>query len=187
MRSRHVSQEYRLQHCPVLRDGLRGGTFLRTTTISKAAFECVLGAFLGSILLRISNASLVSGDCGVTGCRPGRGHGQCLYSGMACPDRSFTAVRWPSSDPVAISPALAQALPVAEAAAATFPGVPPAAIPAVKADWAAAHASELPPVARQPLSAASFHFSGVPKVAVTMPLFLLRGSDHFGQHVARAP
>ena len=62
----------------------------------------------------------------------------------------FVAVRWPSSDPVAISPALAQALPVAEAAAATFPGVPPAAIPAVKADWAAAYASELPPVARQP-------------------------------------
>ena len=44
-----------------------------------------------------------------------------FYSGMACPDRSFTAVRWPSSDPVAISPALAQALPAAEAAAATFP------------------------------------------------------------------
>ena len=110
-----------------------------------------------------------------------------FYSGMACPDRSFTVVRWPSSDPVAISPALAQALPVAEAAAATFPGVPPAAIPAVKAVWAAAHASELLPAALQPFSAASFHFSGVSKVAFSMPLFLLRGSDHFGQHVARAP
>ena len=76
---------------------------------------------------------------------------------------------------------MAQALPVAEAAAATFPGVPPAAMPAVKADWAAANASELPPVARQPFSAASFHFSGVPKV------FSLCGSDHLGQRVARAP
>ena len=90
------------------------------------------------------------------------------------------AVLWPSSDPVAISPALAQALPVAEAAAATFPGVPPAAIPAVKADWAAAHASELPPAARQPFSAASFHFSEVSK------MFSLYGSDHLGQRVARA-
>ena len=110
-----------------------------------------------------------------------------FYSGMACPDPLFTVVRWPSSDPVATSPALARALPVAVVAAAMFPEVPTAVIPAVKVDWAAAPASDLPPVAQQPFSAASFHFSGISKVAFLMPLFLLHGSDHFGQHVARAP